>query len=383
MRALLGMLTMLTMLFLLPALLAGEYHNGYAHDGYTYGNGYWYRQGYAYTRQKVYYPISYAYNACGYLVQQPSTYYYSYTQVDNAPPYVPSVPAYNPDWKTQLLELARQRDAFEGALRKSDLDQRSYLEAIKALGLSGNFYWPNYGGYGASYGYMGHNYYNHGYGYNYGYVPPVVQGNTTYGYSVNTVKELYGSTDLNALYQQSARLTQGAQTLANQANSDFAGLVGQAGTNAGRVAEILARAQAARTALEATQLPPGSKTTITESGSITAPGAPVAPMPVPGPKTSVMPQGPMPKADDIGDQARSDALFLKTIAMPRCGACHSGKVTKGDLDITLYPSFDLERKKRVWVRLMTDNRDKLMPRNPDGGPGTPLSAQELQEFLSH
>lgn len=346
----LSLLTIILIIFLAITIpvIASEYSNGYVTPGgYTYQNGYWYYDSIAYNRTQVWYPAGY-YNNC----YNAGYWYWSYTKANISNTY--NTNTYNTvpvDWRTQLLDLAKQRDTAELGLRKSALEQIAYLESINALGLTGNFRIQNYGQAIQFPGYAG--------GMNYA---SVNQGNTLYGYSYNTVKEAYGSTDMNVLYQQASRLTQGAQQLAGDAHRDFSGLVTQAGDNQSRIAEILAKAAAAEKVLNAANPQPSTRTTTTVTGS--------------GSTSTVM-----PKVDDtlVEDTKR----FLTYTGIPLCGSCHSGQTLKGKFDILTYPTMTSDQKNVIWDRIFSKDPDKVMPRSVDGRPGTPLTAAQKQDFVTH
>jgi len=270
-------------------------------------------------------------------------------------------PAYAPGWQGQLLDLAAARDKVEGKLRLAQQDQQAYLNAVNALGLTGNFRLPAYGtlGYG-----------QHLYGLprltgtgsltlgSYG-----ASGNTVYGYSYNSIKDVYGDTNLNALYQQAARLTQNAQTLAGQATGDFHGLVGEEGKNRARVAEILAQAQAAKTALDAAK--PQARTT-QETRTFTFQL---------GADGKLTPAAP---ADGNAPPARTAPGAFAALATARCAACHSGQKKEGGFDVAAYSGLSLADKAKVWQRLLTPDKDKRMPKD-----AAPLTAEEVQLFVSN
>lgn len=410
--------SLLALLVLVPAPIANadSYPNGYTTPaGYTYntGDGHWYNGGIAYRRSQIYYPSTYSYhlnNGCYSYTQNPSTYYYSYSLAYPATYSAPSAPAYTPPatpqygtgWRAQLLDLARARDKVEGEMRKADLDHRAYLDAIQALGLNGNFRWSGYGnysvtprlplplipGYQPSYplsyqpNYSGQTGYSYGAQYNYG---APLSANTVYGYSVNSLRDQYGTTDLNLLYQQAARLTQNAQSLAGQAGSDFSGLVGDAGNNAARVAEILSRARAAQIALEAANLPPSSRTVTSSSGTVTG-GTAGSSLGISGGLGGGIP--PMNPVEGLNGAARAlpgqgnggggnPALFLQAVGTPRCSSCHSGKDAKKGFDIANYTLLDPDQKRVVWKRILSEDPKVVMPPPPN----QPLTSAEIDLFL--
>jgi mono/diheme cytochrome c family protein len=377
-RALLS-LFLLSLCVMITAVNTGKanYTNGYYENGYTYRDGYWWDGDYAYTRSKVY-STSYqqVYNGYGGYYYTPyTTYYWSYTKVPVVTKYVDkpyeAPKPTDPDWKTKLLDLAKQRDQFEGQIRKDSFDQAAYLESIKALGLEGNFNWKGYGtappyivgnrtlGSVGGYGSNSYGSYNLG---NYG-----ANASTIYGYSYSSIKDLYGDTNLNTLYQQSARLTQNAQTLAGQANTEFSSLVAQEGGNRARVAEILAKAQAAKMALDAAGAGSSAKV-ITSTFSLKS-GSDS------GGSNEIRPA--MPPAEQTENNTSTQAF--QQLAVERCASCHSSTTKKeGGFDIGLYPAMTAEQKSRVWARLVTDDKDKVMPKG-----SKKLTPAELRLFINN
>jgi hypothetical protein len=328
--------------------------------GYTYRGGYYYdAQGYAYTKQQFYQAPTY-YNGC----YSPGYYYTKYVYVPSAPAYAaPAVPS---DWRTKLLEIAEYRDKLIGQERKAAIEQQAFMEAVGALGLRGNFRLQSYGQ-PVSYGqgsYLADTFQYGAHG---------AQGNTVYGYTYKDVASVYGDTNLNVLYQQAARLAQNAQQLGSQATGDFSGLVQQAGDNQARVAEILAKGQAAAAAMNAAGA--GGRATVTRSGFSfkSTTGAEVEPIAPP----QVLPdRGNRPQAN--GGRAAFEALAVK-----ECATCHNPEDPKGKFDIYQYPAMDKDAKAKVVARLITTDPAKHMPQLPEGGAGRQLSKDEIALFLQN
>lgn len=325
----------LFMLVVSTALLASDYPVGYTTPaGYTYGaDGYWWYGNDAYTRIWVS-----GYYSCG--CYYPG--YYSYTYSHSKPRVSPT----DPDWRQKLLEIAGERDRQEMKIRAAALEQQYFTEAVKALGLEGNFRIQNYG---QAVVYPQGSYYNNFHLGTYG-----ANGNTLYGYSYKSVADLYGQTDLNTLYQQASQLTQNAQSLAGQATTEFQGLAAKAGENQARVAEILARGEALRAMVRAI---------------------------APEPRATVTTQGQTFRVQS-GAPAEQQATFAKLVA-DKCAACHSGDSAKGGFDVGRYASLPLDRKIAVWGRLVTNDPEKLMPRDAKGGPGQRLTPEELKLFFAN
>lgn len=275
--------------------------------------------------------------------------YYSYTPAYVAPYVAPVVtptyttpvqqqvivntaPAYTPNWRSDLLAYQAKRD-----------DLQAYLDALNAIGFQGQSY--NIRSLSQSYG-----------------------GNTQYGYSYQNVAQAYGTLDMSTLFQQSARLTSQAQQLSGDANSQFSALVGQAGTNQARIAEILARAAAAEKVLNATA-PAASTTTITT-----------------GQGTQV---GPAPIQPRDGDQVaiEEQKAFLQKVAIPACASCHSGNNVQGGFNLADYSNMTLDAKQKVWDRINSADPAKRMPKVADGAgaykPGTALTPEQKRAFFTH
>lgn len=349
-------------------LLQGNYYNGYTEDNYTYKDGLFYRGDVAYSRERVSWTeqVPY-YNGYGGYSYTPKTYYrWRYVRVQYP---TPTVPTYSKDWQGKLLDIAANRDKVEGKLRESSLDHQAYLSAVQALGLQGNFHWNGYGNAPVNPNYSPGVPSNPALG-SYG-----AQGNTLYGYSYSSVKDLYGDTNLGVLYQQAARLTQNAQTLAGQAHGDFSDLVGREGSNRARVAEILAKSQAAAAALTAANPQPSTHTEsrVFSFRAVQGDGGDLQLVPVdPGQAPQGVP-GAMPRAE--GGNGADFAALLQS----RCAECHAGNTVKGGFDIRSYATLSPKDKAaRVWSRLTTTNVEKRMPL---GKPA--LTAEELRLFFSH
>jgi len=345
------------------------YHPSYYYYPSDYGYSYIYQDGYywlgneAYTR--YYNP---GYYSCGYYYAPYYSYVYHHTYY--RPSYSTSYT--NSNWRSQLLDIAKQRDYNEGELRRLTVEQASFLEGVQALGLSGNF---NIQGFGQPLAYpgYGHNFlspyrYNSSLNYgNYG-----LNGQTIYGYTYNSLKEAYGTTDMNVLYAQANKLAQNAQALGGQATTEFRDLVGAAGTNQSRVAEILARARAAEIALRATE-PQPSVSVQTSEKEVTKEGE--------GGETEVnrsaVSRGPL-----NATPAEIYGAWKQSVELSGCLMCHSGGTKKGGFDVTLYPTFTREQRQKVLTRLVTDDETKRMPRTKDGHAGRRLTDEELAIWAS-
>lgn len=321
--------------------------NGFTNtDGYVFQNGYWTWGGKAYTRSLVQ-GQGYYQHGCYY----PGASYYQYSYAYDLQP---AVSYKDVDWRTKLLEIAKQRDATEGAIRKNAFEQKYFLDGVQALGLTGNFNWQNYG---LAPPYVGGGYNVGGYSNvgSYG-----VSGNTLYGYSYNTIANLYGDTNLNQLYQQANRLAENQQKLAGQATTEFGSLVGQAGDNASKVAEILAKGQAVEQYLKSLQQPSAKLETKTFSFKV---------MPDSDGKLQV-------QKIEGGPTVGVTNSMSWTQSAAKCFSCHQDKKREGGFDVRTYFDMTPEQKEVVIDRLTTKDPNRMMPKG-----GKRLSLEELKLWL--
>lgn len=339
-------------LLCLPPLLPAD---GVANaDGYTYADGYYFKDGIAYTQKQNWYkdwyqePYTYSYYGCYYTAYR---WTYSWKSTNQ---YYPVQLKPSGDWRTQLLGIAAARDKVEGKLRIYAQEQTNFEASVKALGLDGNFRWQNYGVNSMPlYSANG----------NLQLSSAGVQGNTVYGYSYSSVADVYGNVDLNALYQQASRLTENAQTLAGQAHTDFADLVKQEGGNRARVAEILAKSQAAATVLKAAEGPNQAQIQtrvfrfeIRPNGETTL--------------TPVQPQQPAPVVS---------GEWLKLSGPSSCVKCHAGGTVQAGFDITKYnpTTATAEFRQKLLSRLLSDDPKVRMPKD-----GNKLTTEQIMQFIA-
>lgn len=279
------------------------------------------------------------------------TYYAPYVAPTYTPPAVvvkntinvPALPAVNsPDFDIEALNYAKYQDTI--AYRERIIGKLTYR--APALG--------------------------YGHGQNI-----VAQGSSQYGYSYKDVASFYGSTDLNALFQQSARLTQGAQALAGQANTDFSTRIGEVGQAQSRVAEILAEGQARERIQKGSQLTP--KTTITMTGQ----GVGIVPN---GPPARVNPMPPADPQDGQDDLSAADrAALLQSFAanaIPACVQCHGGAKPQGGFSVASFPDMAPQAQGAVIARMYFGTPDK--PQMPLDGSGhtVPLAEGVRRLFVA-
>jgi hypothetical protein len=338
------LLAFLTFVSVAPAL---SLVSGTIEDGYTWDGSYWWWGSDAYTRTLYQYPNYYYCGRC-----YPGRTYWYYTFHHTRPKVVYT----DANWRTKLLELATNRDKYELDIRKGQFEQAYFMEAIRGLGLEGQF---SVSGYGLHSPYSGYN--------SLQLSSAGANSNTVYGYSYNTISSLYGDTSLNQLYQQANRLADRQQTIASQANTEFNTLIGTEGSNRARVAEILAKGQAVQEMLRS--LDSGVRTeSKTFSFNVTR-----------------GPDGKMEVVKADGD-ASTEAVNLAKLekdwqaSAKQCLTCHSGKKTENGFDVTHFPTMTVEQKMNVLSRLTTSDVKKRMPRTADGRAGQ-LSQDELKVWM--
>lgn len=345
---------------------AGNYHDGYTENGYVYhaGDGWWWLDGIPYTRESVQYTENVLYYGHYYPKQ------FSYWRYKAVPNYIPqyqqpALPAYtDSNWRSKFLDIAKQRDAFEGKLRLSLLEQQQYIQAAQELGFSGNFRWSNYGAYPNA------NNYSAGSSYNSGYTTHVgnygVTGQTFYGYTnLQQLVEAYAQNPAELL-QQSAALAKQSQENGAQATAQYNTIVSDTTSGATRMLEILAKGNAAANALNAANAAPSS-TTVTATAN--AAQAQQTPNVVPAAQP-LRAAGGIAGLDQVEVEWRRDAAQYCTI-------CHSGGTLKGGFDVTKFWNLPPEAQGRiVKERLLAPLDDpKHMPQTVDGkGRKMPASA---------
>lgn len=328
------------MLVLASAALVVANYNGFTNgDGYTYHDGYWYWGEQAYTRTLIQ-PSGYWSYGC----YHPGRAYYQYSAYT-----APVVTYKTPEWRTRLLELATARDRREGLIRQNAFEHQYFLEAIKTLGLEGNFRWNGYGM--TPPGYSGDIYRQQTTSYG-------ANASTIYGYSYNTIASLYGDTNLNQLYLQAAQLAEGSQNLTREAVAGHQNLVGLEGSNRARVAEILAKAQMASQIISSLQATPTIETK--------------------GFSFKVVPGGGIEKVEEGVDAKTKEGLVeqFAVVARESCASCHSGKKLEGKFDITNYLNMSPREKEKVWQRLTDPDPKRRMPKDAD-----PLPPEKLRLFF--
>lgn len=345
MRSTLVLLTMVVAAsFAAPAFADGIYAAGYVSpDGYTWRDGYWWKGDASYTRAAV---QSYYYqNGCRYAYTS-----YSYTLVPSKK--VTITPQSEDNWRARLLEIAKERDRWEGNLRASALEQNEFLESVKALGLDGNFRWNGYG---------------YEIQYAKGYRPAVAQydqlvqpqGATVYG--VKEVADIYGNVNIGQIYQQALRLRADSRAYEAEGDKGTTALVDNLGHAAAAVAEI--QAKGAATVKILSELRPESRARILRELSIEHRGQAGG--------GSVVPQ----------NGGGSDALAAaQATANNRCVSCHRPDKKLGDLDMTNLSLLSNDQARKILEAINHADPQRRMPRGPDNTVGTPLTEEEKATF---
>ncbi len=299
-----------------------------ASDYQLHADGYYYAAGVPYTRtwHNAYY---YYHNNCRYYQDG----YYQYTPVKVVEKTVEKVVPQ--DWRTKLLEL-----------RKEQLEHQNYIDSIKFLGLDNPQKSYPVSGYGQVFSTIG----------TYG-----AQGNTQYGYSLQSFIDHYGDNNLGVLLQQLGRITENQQQLSGQATSDFGAIIGRVGQDNTRVAEILAQGQVAAQVLKSLQTPQQNKIETKEFRFKVGGDGKIESLP----ETLPAPKG------DLFKTWQSQAQG--------CANCHFGKTLKGNFDISTWPSLSAQKKAEyAYGRLLTDDHSKLMtPTKTDTDPGKPLTEEDV------
>ncbi len=348
------MMSAMLLFVLACSVVAGPYPVGYVtSSGYVFGqDGNWWYDNIAYTRSSVWVEGYYARSACNcYYNWVPGYYKYVYAAI----PVPRVVTPRDPEWKSKLLAIAAYRDKAELGNRRAALEHQLFTDSVRALGLEGNF---RIQGYGQGVLYPAAQYPVSMYGGNVQLGTYGANGQTVYGYSYRQVADAYGQTDLNALYQQSARLVQGAQGLAGDANTRFSELARLNGEYASRVAEINAKAEALVRIAQGIRPEPRTQTTTSWFSNGTWP-PPQQPEGIPPPQVQGVMSG-------------------VAVVQQRCASCHSDG--KNPFQAANYPRMTLDQRLGLIARATHDDPDKRMPRDQANKPVT-LPAAEIKAIL--
>lgn len=321
-----------------PDLAADGFSVGTVLDGYTFRDGFWWKGETPHTlsRSKVWT------SHCSYYYRNnfhPAAVYHA----PIAKPYVPPAKADHAPkgWREKLLELKEAQVAFEQKQKNAARDHQEYMEAIKALGLDDHVD-PVYSGYKLS-------------KIQSVYAPNAGQGNTVYGYSLNTVGDVYGQNDVSVWMQQYGRAQQQAQTVAEKGLDGMLEALKLEGDNRARVATILAKAQLLKS-LDVAETRTQTTVEVQQTGTATA-----------GDGSAINAQPFM---------AAGDGLYQMLKA--RCYNCHSPEGQNGisgkselfpsGVDLSKYDQFSLAQKQRTIQSVLSGEM-------PQGGNG--LSVEEM------
>ena len=341
----------------LQSAKADGYSNGYCSaEGYTYRDGYWWLNGQAYTRARVQEAYYYWHRGCQYTSYR---WVWSYTPVSG----VTTTTVINPSedgWRGKLLDIAKQRDQYEGRMRTSAVEHNEFVESVKLLGMEGNFRWNGYG-------------YEMAYAQHPGAVLaaaqqaysqfPTPQGNSVYGY--RELADVYGNVDLGALYNQAMRLREQSYGNESKATSEVHALVDGLGSNIAKIREIEAKGQAAAAALSASAAKDRA-TVLREFWST---------------YDSRTKSSPSPASPSQGQPQAAQAGSLQGIVQQKCVACHNSEKKNGGLDLSDLAKVTEAQTNKILERIIHPDPTKRMPIREDLSPGEPLSKNEVAAFF--
>lgn len=345
---------------------ADGYSNGYCSaEGYTYRDGYWWLNGQAYTRTRVQEPYYYWYRHRQYTGYR---WVWVYQPVYGTTATNTTVTVINPSedgWRGKLLDIARQRDQYEGRMRTSALEHNEFIDSVKLLGMEGNFRW-------------------NGYGYEMSYAQhpggallaaqqaysqfPTQQGNTVYGY--RELADVYGNVDLGALYNQAMRLREQSYGNESKATSEVHAMVDGLGSNIAKIKEIEAKGQAAAAALSASAAK--DRATVLREFWSTYDSRTKSPPSAP-PAAGAGPPAASPQAAPGGS--------VTAIVQQKCVACHNSEKKNGGLDLSNLAAVTQDQTQKILDRIVHTDPTKRMPIREDLSPGEPLTRNEVAAFF--
>lgn len=327
----------------LAAADASNYAVGYKLDGYTWTGSYWrWPDGRLYTRTT--YP---AYDSYGryYLGVQYEEYKVPQPQALPAP-LVYQLPDYkDPKWKDKVIDILAQREdykQFRETILLTGLAESDGLSGLRPLvpGLRGG---DHYSAYSRS------SYYN-------------TPSPTQYASNAFTYADIWGDSSPSLLFQQANQHVKASGTMFEAGMASAFTVVDKNYAHRERLAEIKAQSDAAIAFLQAVKTQSSHHEKVERRF-----GQPPQADPQPAPPPS--PPRPSGKLDPV--------LFEK-MAIHQCGACHLGEKVKGGFNLESMRDMTVaEKRDRVWARITHKDPGKRMPQAPDGGPGTPLTKQEL------
>lgn len=196
------------------------------------------------------------------------------------------------------------------------------------------------------------------------------QGATSYAYQTSAGG--FGALDVAAAFDKADRYAQNALQLAGQAGTDLNAIVQTAADGQVRVAEVLARGQAASAALAAAagqQPQPLQRTFAFQLHQDQQGNWKVDPAPAGG----------------LTDPRQAFLQVAQQSANARCLKCHSAGSANGQLDLSnlaALPPEEWHKKGGILDRLTTTDETKRMPRGADGkAAGEPIGSSEYRWWL--
>lgn len=205
----------------------------------------------------------------------------------------------------------------------------------------------------------------HSYTYNitYGQLP-VAQGNTLYGYSFSSVADVYGNTDIGALYNQAIRLAGDANAYADKANTNAMSLVAQAGRERTKVAEILAKGQViaqanASAAALAQSVSPGPEVNVVQSAVTKGSGE------------TVVNRDPSPVAPGS----------VQKIFNQYCVKCHRAGKEAGGLNLEDAAKLSQQQADSVIQRITSPRAELRMPKPEGNGAPESLPIEDIKTII--
>lgn len=201
----------------------------------------------------------------------------------------------------------------------------------------------------------------HSYTYNitYGQLP-VAQGNTLYGYSYSSVADVYGNTDIGAMYNLAIRLAGDQVAVSDKATGNAMALVAQAGRERSRIVEILAKGQViaqanASAAALAQSISPGPSVDV-QSSTTRGSG-----------QTEIVKQ----------PSGRLEPGAVQQVFDKNCVSCHRQGVEKGGLSLEDASKLSGEDVGKILDRVTSADPKRRMPQASDGHGGASLSLEEI------
>lgn len=318
-------------------------------DSYTFRDGLYWRDGLSYTRTSTWVPAASRWSG-GVCYTKPGYYSYSYVRYNRAA--APAISYKDPDFEEKLLDIVKQRDRQQGEIQRDIVRHFRFERMVDKLGLQGNFRIENYGlvPYGNFYGQTTHQI--------------VPNARTSYGvHSFNSLSSIYNEPKLDTYAQYSYSLAKEANAAARASNAEFNGVTGQIGANHARVAEIIAKGQAASQFADKIfqMLEPNATQVQTQSYTFKV--------------------GPDQRGGLAVEQVDGVPAEFKIVAAAKCASCHNAKSPAGGFNVWDFPRLDDRAATVVFERIFDADPNRRMPRANGGGPGESLTADETRAFF--